>query len=65
MQRVGGDWHIVGLADFNGDGKSDILWRNADGRDSIWEMNGDHTRSVVDLSNVGGGWHTVVVILII
>jgi hypothetical protein len=26
--------------DFNGDGKSDILWRNNDGRVSLWQMNG-------------------------
>ena len=27
--------------DFNGDGKSDILWQNADGQASIWDMNGN------------------------
>ncbi len=26
--------------DFNGDGKSDILWRNTNGTVAIWEMNG-------------------------
>jgi hypothetical protein len=26
--------------DFGGDGKSDILWRNDDGRVSLWQMNG-------------------------
>lgn len=26
--QVGGDWEVVGLADFNGDGVSDLLWRN-------------------------------------
>ena len=29
-------WHIVGIADFNGDGKSDILWRNDNGTVSEW-----------------------------
>lgn len=34
-------WKIAGTADFNGDGKSDILWRNtADGRNSLWLMSG-------------------------
>jgi hypothetical protein len=28
----------VGTGDFNGDGKSDILWRNKDGTVEIWEM---------------------------
>ena len=33
-------WHIVGAADYNGDGKSDILWQNDNGQASIWLMNG-------------------------
>jgi hypothetical protein len=32
----------VGTGDFNGDGKSDILWRHfANGGISIWQMNGN------------------------
>jgi len=30
------DWQIVGVGDFNGDGKDDIMWRNADGRITNW-----------------------------
>jgi serralysin len=33
-------WHIAGLADFNGDHKSDILWRNDSGTLALWEMDG-------------------------
>jgi ELWxxDGT repeat protein len=33
-------WTIVGSRDFDGDGKSDILWRNSDGATLIWFMNG-------------------------
>jgi hypothetical protein len=30
-------WTVVGTGDFDGDGKSDILWRNANnGRNAIW-----------------------------
>jgi FG-GAP-like repeat/FG-GAP repeat len=36
----GGNWSIVGTGDFNGDGKSDILWRDTSGNVAIWEMNG-------------------------
>ena len=31
-------WQINGVSDFNGDGRSDILWRRADGLSSIWMM---------------------------
>ena len=33
-------WQINGVSDFNGDGRSDILWRRADGLSSIWMMEG-------------------------
>ena len=34
----GPDWKVVGTGDFNGDGKSDILFQNTDGQAAIWEM---------------------------
>ena len=35
------DWKIAGNADFNGDGKSDLLWRNnVTGSVATWQMNG-------------------------
>ena len=34
--NVSTDWHITAIGDFNGDGRDDILWRNADGRMSDW-----------------------------
>ena len=36
----GPSWHIKGTGDFNGDGKSDILWQNDDGTPAIWLMDG-------------------------
>jgi hypothetical protein len=33
-------WSIVETGDFNGDGKSDILWRDTSGNTAIWFMNG-------------------------
>jgi ELWxxDGT repeat protein len=33
-------WHVVEIGDFNGDGSSDILWRNDNGSMSEWLMNG-------------------------
>jgi len=35
------NWQIVGVRDFDGDGKADILWRNmSNGADYMWLMNG-------------------------
>ncbi len=35
------DWKLAGTGDLTGDGKNDILWRNAaDGRNAVWEMDG-------------------------
>jgi Domain of unknown function (DUF4347)/FG-GAP-like repeat len=37
---VDSSWKINGIADFNGDGKSDILWRNDNGQVAVWTMDG-------------------------
>jgi hypothetical protein len=34
-------WSIVGVADFNGDGKVDLMWRNTKtGQNTLWYMDG-------------------------
>ncbi len=30
----------MGSGDYNGDGKSDVLWHDTNGNVAIWEMNG-------------------------
>jgi Ca2+-binding RTX toxin-like protein len=37
---VDNSWKISGTSDFNGDGKSDILWRNDNSSVETWLMNG-------------------------
>ena len=42
--------------DLNGDGKSDILWKNTDGSAYGWLMNGTTITSGAYLVNAGTGW---------
>jgi hypothetical protein len=37
--QVSTDWHITATGDFNGDGRTDILWRNDNGQLSDWLAN--------------------------
>jgi hypothetical protein len=55
------DWHAVAVADFNGDGKVDILFQHTDGTLAFWYMNGLSLSSVatVSPSNAGAGWKVV------
>jgi len=37
---TGNDWKIVGVGDFNADGKPDLVWQHRDGWLSLWYMSG-------------------------
>src|SRR5258708_15456539 len=43
---------IVNSHDLNGDGKSDIVWRDTSGNIAIWEMNGT---TILNPNTAGGG----------
>jgi FG-GAP-like repeat len=45
--------------DFNGDGNSDIAWRNTNGDVAIWLMNGTQVLSAPDIGNVPTSWSIV------
>jgi Ca2+-binding RTX toxin-like protein len=46
------NWQISNIGDFNGDGKSDILWHNTNGQAAIWKMNGSN---IIQTSLLVGG----------
>jgi hypothetical protein len=50
-------WHIAGIADFDGNGRSDILWRADSGEVGIWD-NGQ-TSGAHSVALVSTDWHIV------
>ena len=62
MERVvganpGPSWHVEGTGDFNGDGKSDILWQHDSGQAAIWTMDGTTLIGGAITPNPGADWH--------
>jgi hypothetical protein len=43
-------WNVSITGDFNGDGMSDILWRNTNGDTGIWFMTANPPLNLQDLS---------------
>ncbi len=47
-------WKVVGAADMDGDGKSDLVWMKTDGTQwGYWLMNGAQRKATVAVSNAG------------
>ena len=49
-------WSLTSRMDFNGDSKSDILWRYTNGSVAIWLMNGASVLQTASLGIVPTGW---------
>jgi serralysin len=56
---VPSSWQIAGVGDFNGDGKSDILWHNSNGAIAIWDS-GVTSHTVAAAGVVPNDWHIIV-----
>jgi len=49
-------WTIAGIGDFDGNGSTDILWRDNGGNVGVWLMNGTGILSTAVLGNVPLNW---------
>jgi hypothetical protein len=61
---VSSNWQVVGVGDFNGDGKSDILWRSNAGQFSDWlgQSNGGFSQNDANaFAAVASNWHVAAV----
>jgi hypothetical protein len=60
----GPSWEIKGTGDFNGDGKSDIIWQGDDGTAAMWLMDGTNATFVGAVGlvgfNPGPNWDIVI-----
>jgi hypothetical protein len=49
-------WNVALTGDFNGDGRSDILWSNTNGDTAVWFMSGAQPLLASDLGVVPPSW---------
>jgi hypothetical protein len=54
------NWTVTNTGDYNGDGKSDIMWMDNAGNLGVWLMDGATTSTTASLSNIGTTWSTQV-----
>jgi hypothetical protein len=49
-------WSVAATGDYDGDGMSDILWRDTGGNTAIWFMNGTNVASSAAVGNIPTTW---------
>lgn len=56
--QIDNSWIVASIGDYNGDGKSDILWQQTTtGNTYVWELNGANVVAGVSTSQqAGNGW---------
>lgn len=60
LESASTDWDVVGAADFNHDGRGDLLWRNSGtGENGVWLMGGEKGTDMLSTAMIqtqGDGW---------
>jgi FG-GAP-like repeat len=56
VTTITADWSIAGIDDFNGDGKSDLLFRNTNGSVAEWQMNGSTVTATATVGSAPTDW---------
>jgi hypothetical protein len=59
LANPGAGWHAKDAADFNGDGKADILWENGAGARWMYFMNGASLQGSAAAPAAAPGWNIV------
>jgi hypothetical protein len=61
LGTIGADWAIKAVGDFNGDGRSDILWRSDAGDVYVWldSPSGPPAMTGQSISSVGNDWSLI------
>jgi len=54
---VDGTWTLSAAGDFNGDGKTDLIWLHNDGVAVEWQMNGGSIANAAVLGTLDPTWH--------
>jgi hypothetical protein len=49
-------WSVIETRDYDGDGKSDVLWRDTSGNTAMWFLNGLQIKSTAGLGNIPTVW---------
>ena len=56
LGNVAASWSMVQTGDYNGDGMSDLLWRDTSGNTAMWFMNGTAIASTGTVGNIATTW---------